>query len=80
VTNVAQSACLCDIEGTRAVKLFIEFVVVPPPVGTIFDFRATFCSENFSRKYEQLVLLRFGQHPRLTAVKQDWAYQGLVNC
>jgi hypothetical protein len=30
-------------------------------------------------KYEQLVLLPFGQHPRLTAVKQDWADQGLVN-
>jgi hypothetical protein len=30
-------------------------------------------------KYEQLVLLPFGQHPRLTAIDQDWADQGLVN-
>jgi hypothetical protein len=48
-------------------------VVVPSPVDTIFDFRAAY------RSYEQLVLLPFGQHPRLTAVEQDWADQGLVN-
>ena len=54
-------------------------MVVPPPVDTIFDFRAANRSENLSLKYEQLVLLPFGQHPRLTAVEQDWADQGLVN-
>jgi hypothetical protein len=79
VTSVAQSACLRDIKAIRAVKLLIEFVVVPPPADTIFDFRAVYCSENLSLKYEQLVLLPFGQHPRFTAVKQDWADQGLVN-
>jgi hypothetical protein len=52
---------------------------VPPPVDTILDFRAAYRSENLSLKYEQLVLLPFGQYPRLTAVKQDWADQGLVN-
>jgi hypothetical protein len=36
-------------------------------------------SENLSFKYEQLVLLPFGQHTRLTAVEQDWTDQGLVN-
>jgi hypothetical protein len=50
-------------------------VVVPLPVDTIFDFGAAYCSE----KYEQLVLFLFGQHPRLTAIEQDWADQGLVN-
>jgi hypothetical protein len=79
VTSVAQSACLRDIKGIRAVKLFIKFVVVPSPVDTIFDFRVTYRSENLPLKYEQLVLLPFGQHPRLTAVEQDWADQGLVN-
>jgi hypothetical protein len=80
VTSVAQSACLCDILGILAVKLFIEFVIVPSSVDTIiFDFRAAYRSENFSHKYEQLVFLPFGQHPRLTAVEQDWADQGLVN-
>jgi hypothetical protein len=63
----------------RAVKLSLEFVVVPSSVDTIFDFRATNRSENLPFKYEQLVLLLFGQHPRLTAVEQDWADQGLVN-
>jgi hypothetical protein len=33
----------------------------------------------FPLKYEQLVLLPFGQHLRLTAVEQDWADQSLVN-
>jgi hypothetical protein len=80
VTSAAQSACLHDIKGIRAVKLFIEFVVVPSPVDTIFDFRAAYRSENFPLKYEQLALLRFGQHPRLTAVEQDWVDQGLLNC
>jgi hypothetical protein len=61
------------------VKLFIDFVVVPPPVDTIFDFRAAYRSENLSLKYEQLVLLPFGQHSLFTAVEQDWADQGLVN-
>jgi hypothetical protein len=36
-------------------------------------------SENLPLKYEQLVLLPFGQHLRLTAVEQDWVDQGLVN-
>jgi hypothetical protein len=54
-------------------------VVVPSPVDTIFDFRAAYRSENLPHKYEQLALLFFGQHPRLTAVEQDWANQGLVN-
>jgi hypothetical protein len=48
-----------------------------PPVDTIFDFRAAYRLENLSLK--QLVLLSFGQHPRFTAVEQDWAGQGLVN-
>jgi hypothetical protein len=61
------------------VKLFIEFVVVPPPVDTILYFRAAYRSENLPLKYEQLVLLSFGQHPRLTAVEQYKADQGLVN-
>jgi hypothetical protein len=46
---------------------------------TIFDFRAAYRSENLALKYEQLVLLPFVQHPRLTAVEQNWADQGLVN-
>jgi hypothetical protein len=79
VTSVAQSACFRDIKGIRAVKLFIEFVVVPPPVDTIFNFRAAYRSKNPSLKYEQFVLLPFGQHPRITAVEQDWADQSLVN-
>jgi hypothetical protein len=54
-------------------------VVVPSPVDTIFDFRAAYRLENLPLKYEQLVLLPFGQHPRLTAVEQGWADQGLVN-
>jgi hypothetical protein len=69
VTTVAQSP----------VKLFIEYVVVPSPVDIIFDFRAAYRSENLPLKYEQLVLLSFGQHPRLTAVEKDWVDQGLVN-
>jgi hypothetical protein len=48
-------------------------VVVLSPVDTI-----AYRSENFPLKYEQLVLLFFGQHPRLTAVEQDWVDQGLV--
>jgi hypothetical protein len=79
VTSVAQCACLHNIYGIRAVKLFIEFVVVPPTEDSIFDFWAAYCSENVSLKYEELVLFPFSQHPRLTAVKQDWADQGLVN-
>jgi hypothetical protein len=78
-SSVAQSACLLDIKSILAVKLFIQFVVVPSPVDTIFDFRAAYRSENLPLKYEQLVLLPFGQHLRLTAVEQDWADQGLVN-
>jgi hypothetical protein len=74
VTSVVQSACVR--EGIRAVKLFIKFVVVP--LDTIFDFQAAYRSKNFPLKYEQLVLLPFGQHPRLTAVDQDCADQGLV--
>jgi hypothetical protein len=67
-------ACLCDI---RAVTLLIEFVVLLSPVDIIFDFRAAYL-ENPTLKYEQLDLLPFGQHPRLTAaVEQDWADQGL---
>jgi hypothetical protein len=54
-------------------------VVAPPPVDTIFNFRAAYRSENLPLKYEQLVILPFGQHPRLTAVEQDWVDQGLVN-
>jgi hypothetical protein len=61
------------------VKLFIEFVVVPPPVDTIFNLRAAYRSRKLPLRYEKLVLLPFGQHPRLTAVEQDWADQGLVN-
>jgi hypothetical protein len=79
VTSVAQSACLHDIKGIRAVKLSIEFVVVPSPVDTIFDFRAAYRSKNLPLKYEQLVLFLFGQHPRIFAKEQDWADQGLVN-
>jgi hypothetical protein len=48
-------------------------------LDTILDFRAAYRSDNLPLKYEQLVLLPFGQHPRLTAVEQDWADQGLVN-
>jgi hypothetical protein len=59
------SVCIRDIEGVWAVKLFIDFVVVLPPVDTIFDFRAAYRSENLSLKYEQY--------------EQDWADQGLVN-
>jgi hypothetical protein len=70
VTSVAQSPSLRDILGIRAVRLFIEFVVVSSPVDTIFDFRATYRLENLPLKYEQLVLFPFGQHPRLTAVEQ----------
>jgi hypothetical protein len=54
-------------------------VVVPSPVDTIFDFQATYRSENLPLKYEQLVFLLFGQHSRLTTVEQDWADEGLVN-
>jgi hypothetical protein len=54
-------------------------VVVPHPVDTILDFRAAYRSENLSLKYEQLVLLPIGQHPRLTTVEQDWPDQGLMN-
>jgi hypothetical protein len=57
----------------------MEFVVVPPPVDTIFDFRAAYRSENLLLKKEKLMLLILGQHPRLTIVVQDWADQGLVN-
>jgi hypothetical protein len=53
-------------------------MVVPSPVDTIFDFRAAYRSKNLPLKYEQLVLLPFGQHPRFTAVEQDWADEGLV--
>jgi hypothetical protein len=53
---------------------------LPPPLDTIFDFRAEYSSENLSLKYKQLVLFPFGsQHQRFTAVEQDWADQGLVN-
>jgi hypothetical protein len=52
---------------------------VPPPVDTIIDFRAAFRSENLPLKYEQLVQLPFGPHPRFTAIEQDWTDQGLVN-
>jgi hypothetical protein len=75
VTNVAQSACLPDI---RVVKLSLEFVVVPSHVDTIFDFQATYRSENLPLKYEQLGFLPLSQHPRFTAIKQDWVDQGLV--
>jgi hypothetical protein len=54
-------------------------VVVPSPIDTIFDFRVAYRSENFPLKYDQLILLPFGQHPRLTAVEQDCADQGFVN-
>jgi hypothetical protein len=54
-------------------------VVVPSTVDTIFNVRAAYRSKNLPLKYEQLVILLFGQHPRLTAVEQDWADQGLVN-
>jgi hypothetical protein len=68
-----------SMTAIRAVKLLIEFVVVPPPVDTIFDFRAAYRSKNLPLKYEQLVLLSFGQHQRFNTVEQDWANQGLVN-
>jgi hypothetical protein len=51
---------------------------VPSPVDTIFDF-VRYRSENLSPKYEEFVLLPLGQHPRFTAVEQNWADQGLVN-
>jgi hypothetical protein len=54
-------------------------VIPPPPVHTIFDFSAAYRSENLPLKYEQVVLLPFGQHSRFTAVEQEWADQGLVN-
>jgi hypothetical protein len=54
-------------------------MVVPSPVHNICGFRAAYRSENLSLKYEQYVLLPFGQHPRLTAVEQDWTDYGLVN-
>jgi hypothetical protein len=54
-------------------------MVVFPPVDPIFDFQAAYRSENISLKYEQLVPLPFSQHPRFTAIEQDWAVQGLVN-
>jgi hypothetical protein len=53
--------------------------VVPPPVDTIFEFQTAYCLENLPLKYEQLVHLSFGQHPRFSAVEQDWPDQGLVN-
>jgi hypothetical protein len=59
--------------STLVLKVFIE------KIFDLFDFRAAYRSENLSLKYEQLVVLPFGQHPRLTAVEQDWADQGLVN-
>jgi hypothetical protein len=65
VTSVAQSACLRDIKGIRTVKLFIEFVVVPSPVDTIFDFRAAYHSENLPLKYELLILLLVNTHVSL---------------
>jgi hypothetical protein len=43
-----------------------------------FSGRISF-GENLPLKNKQLVLLPFGQCPRLTAVEQDWADQGLVN-
>jgi hypothetical protein len=46
---------------------------------TIFNFWAAYRSENLPLKYEQLVLLSFGQHPRLKAVEQNWVDQGLMN-
>jgi hypothetical protein len=46
--------------------------VAIPPVNTIFDFRAAYRSEKLPLKHEQLVL-PFGQHPRRTAVEQEWA-------
>jgi hypothetical protein len=75
VTSVAQSACFRDIEDVRAIKLFFEFKFLPPPVDKIFAYR----SENLPLKYEQLILLSFGQHPRLAAVEQDRADKGIVN-
>jgi hypothetical protein len=48
--SVAQFACLRDIYGIRAVKLFIEFVVVLSPVDSILDFRAAYRSENLPLK------------------------------
>jgi hypothetical protein len=52
-------------------------MVAPSLVDIIFDFMDAYRSENLLLKYEQLVLLPFGQHPRLTAIEQDWADQGL---
>jgi hypothetical protein len=46
--------------------------------SNLFDFRAAYRLKNLPLKYEQLVLLPFGQHPRLTEVEQDWVDQGLV--
>jgi hypothetical protein len=65
-------------ETKKKIK-FIDFVVVPPPVDTIFDFRAGYRSENLPLKYEQLVMFPLGPHLRITAVEQDWADQGIVN-
>jgi hypothetical protein len=44
-------------------------VVVLSPVDTILDFRAAYRSENLPLKYEQWILLPFGQqqHPSFTA-------------
>jgi hypothetical protein len=41
-------------------------VVVPPLVNTIFNFWAAYLSENLPLKYEQLVLLPFGQQSTAT--------------
>jgi hypothetical protein len=72
------SACF-EHSASNLFKLFIEFVFVPSPVDTIFDFRVAYSSKYLSLKYEQLVVLPFGQHLRFTAAGQDWADQGLVN-
>jgi hypothetical protein len=69
VTSVAQSACLHEIKGFRAVKL----LDTTPTVDTFFDFRAAYRSEHLPLKYEQLV-----PHPRHTAAEQDCPDQGLV--
>jgi hypothetical protein len=79
VTSVAQSACLHDVEDTRAVELLIELEIVSPPVHSVFNYRATNCTEHLPLENEQLVLLPSGQNPGLAAIQQYRAYQGLVD-
>jgi hypothetical protein len=79
VTRVAQSACLHDVDDTRVVELPIELEIVSPPVHSVFNYRASNCTEHLPLENEQLVLFLSGQHPGLAAIQQYRAYQGLVD-